>query len=55
MNFQNLSEAFNYLANYSNKNFFSEDTISNEEFGGPRLDSLEIKFQNDKAYLFNSA
>jgi len=43
INFQDLSEAFNYLANYSNNNFFSEDTISDEEFERPQIDLLENK------------
>ncbi len=43
--FGNLAAAFDYLAGYSNKNFFSEDTIGNEEFSEPNINELKIIFQ----------
>ncbi len=53
-NFQKLSDAFNSLADYSNKNFFSEDTIDNEDFMEPNLGKLdtEIKYVNGDKTLF---
>lgn len=45
-NFSTIQDAFEYLANYSNNNFFSEDTISNKEFGLPNLEKLENRIEN---------
>ncbi len=42
LEFSNLEDYFEYLANYSNNNFFSEDTISNEEFNEPKLSGLQM-------------
>ena len=61
--FSSLESAFEYLADYSNKNFFSEDTINNSEFEKPALDLLETiektiesgerkYFYNNDIYLF---
>ena len=40
MPLNSLEDAFDHIANYSNKNFFSEDTISNDEFREPDLKEL---------------
>ncbi len=40
INLPNIQSAFESVATYSNNNFFSEDTISNEEFDKPDLGSL---------------
>ncbi len=40
--FDNLAQAFDHIAHYSNENFFSEDTISNDEFLGPNLTQLKV-------------
>lgn len=54
LNFSTIQDAFNHLANYSNNNFFSEDTISNEEFEIPDLGKVEKKIKNinNKKILF---
>lgn len=54
INLLNIQDTFDYLANYSNNNFFSEDTISNEEFDLPNIDELEDKIENigNKKFLF---
>ncbi|NOY35625.1 MAG: hypothetical protein GXP44_01745 [bacterium] len=58
-NFQKLSDAFNSLADYSNKNFFSEDTIDNKDFKEPDLEKLERKIKSisgkKKKFLVNSS
>lgn len=46
--FSNIQDAFEYLATYSNNNFFSEDTISNNEYALPNLKSVQKK--NDYLY-----
>src|SRR3989344_1522024 len=38
----NMLDYFDRTANYSNNNFFSKDTISNRDYGNPRLDSIKI-------------
>src|SRR3989344_7267873 len=58
INFLTIQDTFNYLANYSNNNFFSEDTISNEEFNSPNLTKLKIiseQIENGivRKYLYN--
>lgn len=52
--FNNLNEAFDYLANYSNKNFFSEDTINNNDFKEPNLQFLrrDIKIIDQEKTIF---
>ena len=50
LSFVSIQDAFNYLANYSNNNFFSEDTISNKEYGFPDLNILKRK----NGYLYNA-
>ncbi len=52
-----VSQAIKDVATYVNQNFFSEDTISNEEFQNPEIVSLEIRkvgFNNGtiKTFLF---
>ncbi|MEK7598883.1 MAG: hypothetical protein AAB474_00310, partial [Patescibacteria group bacterium] len=58
LTFQSLAQAFDYLADYSNKNFFSEDTISNKEFVEPDLEKLRKNTKelgNEKIiFLYNS-
>ncbi|MCR4283758.1 MAG: lamin tail domain-containing protein [Parcubacteria group bacterium] len=49
INFSSIQDAFDYLANYSNNNFFSKDTISNEEYNEPDLKNLIKK----TGYLYN--
>lgn len=44
--FSTIQDAFNHLANYSNNNFFSEDTISNDEFKLPDMIRLGSKMEN---------
>lgn len=44
--FSTIQDAFNHLTNYSNNNFFSEDTISNDEFKLPDMISLGSKMEN---------
>ena len=34
-NFKNLGDYFDYIARYSNSNFFSQDTIDNNKYGKP--------------------
>jgi parallel beta-helix repeat protein len=51
--FSDLGSAFEYLADYSNKNFFSEDTISNEEFEEPNISKLKIIKRNKINYFFD--
>lgn len=52
--FSTIQDAFNHLANYSNNNFFSEDTISNDGFDLPDLKQLENKTESigNKKLLF---
>lgn len=47
--FSTIQDAFEYLATYSNNNFFSEDTISNEEYALPNLKDLQKK----NGYLYD--
>ena len=47
--FSAIQDAFEHLAGYSNNNFFSEDTISNEEYALPDLKKLQKK----SGYLYN--
>ncbi|MEK7494002.1 MAG: lamin tail domain-containing protein, partial [Patescibacteria group bacterium] len=49
LNFTIIQDAFEYLAGYSNNNFFSEDTISNVEYNLPNLKEL----QNKDGYLYD--
>lgn len=53
-NFLTIQSAFEYLANYSNNNFFSEDTINNNDFESPNLEKLENKIESigNKKNLF---
>lgn len=39
--FPTIQSVFDHIANYSNNNFFSEDTISNIEFSSPDLTTLK--------------
>ncbi len=49
-NFDNIQAAFNYIANYSNNNFFSEDTINNDNFTKPNISNLEIIILDNKLF-----
>ncbi|MEK7658072.1 MAG: lamin tail domain-containing protein [Patescibacteria group bacterium] len=49
-NFLTIQSAFEYLATYSNNNFFSEDTINNEEYIKPNLKTL----QKENGYLLDA-
>ena len=59
MDFDNVQDAFEYMANYSNENFFSADTINNIDYSKPNIFSLDkvIKKINNKnvVFLYNSA
>lgn len=58
INFSNIQEAIKSLATYSNNNFFSEDTISNDEFNKPSISSLEKRFvfinKKERKVLFDT-
>lgn len=40
--FSSLNQAFDYIANYSNKNFYSEDTIGLSDYKEPQLNWPEV-------------
>lgn len=41
LDFNKIQDAFDRLANYSNNNFFSEDTINNDDFNYPNVKELK--------------
>ena len=58
MEFKKLSsinQAIKDLAIYTNQNFVSEDTISNDEFLNPYINNLTIRLIDKKEYLYNES
>ncbi len=51
--FLKIQDAFERLANYSNNNFFSEDTINNDDFSLPNMNFLEIRDKDGSNYLYD--
>ncbi|MEX2090592.1 MAG: hypothetical protein WD989_00460, partial [Candidatus Paceibacterota bacterium] len=49
-----MAEYFDRMANYSNSNFFSKDTISNKEYSLPKLTSTRKININGKNLLFTT-